>query len=318
MQGSVQLNPNAASGPRSNNKLAVNAVSAKANFAINLFFILYTIACIIPLILVISVSFSDEKEILVHGYDFIPRQFSAYAYEFLFKDWVQIVRSYGVSIFVTVVGTLLSVTIMALYAYPISRNDFPHKSFFSFFMFFTMLFNGGLVPTYLVFTQVLHLKDNLFALILPYIVLAFFVLILRTFFANTIPMALIESAKIDGASEFRIFWKIILPLSLPVIATVALFQTLTYWNDWFQSLLYITNAHNVSLQYLMLETMLNIQYLANNSQAAQAISLQGGIQIPQETVRMAMAVIGIGPIIFAYPFFQKYFVQGLTVGAVKG
>nr|WP_204343552.1 carbohydrate ABC transporter permease [Paenibacillus elgii] len=284
-----------------------------------MFFWFHTAVCILPLLLVIIVSFSDEKAVLINGYNFIPESFSLSAYRFLFKDWEQIVRSFGVSVFVTAVGTVVSVIIMAMYAYPISRRDFPHKNVFSFFMFFTMLFNGGLVPWYLVYTQMLNFKNTLFALILPLLVSAFFVLMLRTFFSGTIPPALIESAKIDGAGEFRIFVQIILPLSLPVLATVSLFQTLNYWNDWFTSLVFITGNQNVNLQYLMYKTMLDIQFLTSNTQALQAINQSGGgLNLPTETVRMAMAVLGIGPIVFAYPFFQKYFVKGLTVGAVKG
>ncbi|MHA6529876.1 carbohydrate ABC transporter permease [Paenibacillus sp. BAC0078] len=296
-----------------------NEISNTANFIINLIFWLNTAACILPLLLVVIVSFSDEKNILIHGYNFIPDSFSLSAYHFLFKDWEQIVRSFGVSIFVTIVGTAISVIIMAMYAYPISRSDFLHKNVFSFFMFFTMLFNGGLVPWYLVYSQMLDLKNTLAALILPLLVSAFFVLLLRTFFAGTIPPALVESAKIDGASELRIFAQIILPLSLPVLATVALFQTLNYWNDWFMSLVFITGSKNVNLQYLMYKTMLDIQFLTTNTQALQAINQSGGVlNFPTETVRMAMAVLGIGPIVFAYLFFQKYFVKGLRVGAVKG
>ncbi|NEW09351.1 carbohydrate ABC transporter permease [Paenibacillus sp. SYP-B3998] len=296
-----------------------NDISNTSNFFINLIFWLHTAACMLPLLLVITVSFSDEKSVLIHGYNFIPETFSLSAYQFLFQDWLQILRSFGVSIFITTVGTAISVIIMSMYAYPISRNDFPHKNGFSFFMFFTMLFNGGLVPWYLVYTQMLDLKNTATALILPLLVSAFFVMILRTFFASTIPPALVESAKIDGASEMRIFVQIILPLSLPVLATVALFQTLNYWNDWFLSLVFITGSKNVNLQYLMYKTMLDIQFLATNTQAQQGISQAGGLfNLPTETVRMAMAVLGIGPIVFAYPFFQKYFVKGLTVGAVKG
>ncbi|MCP1307436.1 carbohydrate ABC transporter permease [Paenibacillus tyrfis] len=293
-------------------------MSNTANIIINLFFWFHTAVCILPLLLVIIVSFSDEKAVLINGYNFIPESFSLSAYQFLFKDWEQILRSFGVSIFVTAVGTIISVIIMAMYAYPISRNDFPHKNVFSFFMFFTMLFNGGLVPWYLVYTQMLNLKNTLTALIFPLLVSAFFVLMLRTFFSNTIPPALMESAKIDGAGEFRVFVQIILPLSLPVLATVALFQTLNYWNDWFTSLVFITGSKNVNLQYLMYKTMLDIQFLNSNTQALHAINQSGALQLPTETVRMAMAVLGIGPIVFAYPFFQKYFVKGLTVGAVKG
>jgi putative aldouronate transport system permease protein len=296
-----------------------DAISARANAVINVIFWIYTACCILPLLLVVAVSFSDEKLVLIHGYNFIPEKFSLGAYKFLFGDYVQIIRSYGISILVTVVGTAISVIVMSLYAYPISRKDFPHRNFFSLFMFFTMLFNGGLVPFYLVYTQTFHLKNTLMALIMPYLVQAFFVLILRTFFTNTIPIALIESAKIDGAGEIRIFARIILPLSLPVLATVALFQTLNYWNDWFLSLVFITDEKNVNLQFLMYKTMLNIQFLSSNPDAAVQAQASGAIfDFPTETVRMAMAVIGVGPIVFAYPFFQRYFVKGLTVGAVKG
>ncbi len=296
-----------------------NEIGKKANFLINVFFWLYTAACVLPLFLVIAVSFSNERDVVVDGYKFIPQTFSLDAYRFLFEDWTPIVNAYGVSIFVTVVGTILSVILMSLYAYPISRDDFPHKNFFSFFCFFTLLFNGGLVPFYLVYTQTLDLKNSLWALIMPYLVGAFWVLIIRTFFKTTIPVALLEAAKIDGASEFRIFGSIVLPLSMPVLATVALFQTLVYWNDWFMSLLYITKDTNVSVQFLMYKTMLNIQFLSTNTQAAAGIAAGGGIlSFPTETVRMAMAVVGVGPIIFAYPFFQRFFIQGLTVGAVKG
>ncbi|WP_438434743.1 carbohydrate ABC transporter permease [Gorillibacterium sp. sgz500922] len=301
-----------------------NALSGPANFLVNGFFWIYSAACVLPLLLVIIVSFTDENSILRNGYSFLPSHMTTFAYEFLFKDWHQLVHSFEISLFVTVVGTIISLFVMALYAYPISRPDFPHRNFFSFFMFFTMLFNGGLVPWYLVYTRMLHLKDNIWVLIIPLLVSAFFIMIMRTFFANTIPGALIESAKIDGAGEFRTFLQIVLPLSLPVLATVALFQTLGYWNDWFLSMIFIsmpdgTHLQNVNLQYLMYKTMLDIQFLTSNPTALAAIAAAGGnVSIPQESVRMAMAVVGIGPIAFAYPFFQKYFIQGLTVGAVKG
>ncbi|QNK59620.1 carbohydrate ABC transporter permease [Paenibacillus sp. PAMC21692] len=312
MEASVVEKAPSASNPQ-------NKLSLPASAGIHLFFILYSLLCIIPVILIIMVSISDDSTVVREGYQFLPSKFGMEAYEFLFKDARQIIRSYGISIFVTVVGTLSSLIIMALYAYPISRSDFPHAKPFTFFVFFTMLFGGGLVPWYLVYVQMLELKDNIMALILPLVISAFFVLIMRTFFITTIPSAVLESAKIDGAGELTIFMRIVLPLSLPVLATVALFQTLTYWNDWFLSLVFITKDANITVQYLMYKTMLNIQFLANNSTAAAAIQAAGGtFRFPSETVRMAMVIIGVGPIIFAYPFFQKYFVKGLTVGAVKG
>ncbi|WP_338552741.1 carbohydrate ABC transporter permease [Paenibacillus sp. KS-LC4] len=296
-----------------------NAISPTANTIINIGFMLYTIACLLPILLIVMVSLSNEQDVLTKGYSFIPNQIDFTAYKFLFTDWQQILRSYGVTIFVTIAGTILSLIIMALYAYPISRTDFPHRKFFTFFIFFTMLFNGGLVPWYLVYVNMLNLRDNIWALVLPLLVSAFFVLVIRTFFQSTIPVAILEAAKIDGASEMLIFFRIVTPLSLPVLATVALFSTVNYWNDWFLSLVFITDDKTLSIQYLMYKMLLNIQFLASNSNAASAIAAAGGtVSFPNETVRMAMAIMGIGPIVFAYPFFQKYFVKGLTVGAVKG
>ena len=231
----------------------------------------------------------------------------------------QIITAYGVTIFVTVVGTLLSLLLIALYAYPLSRKEFRHRNKFALFIFLTMIFNGGLVPWYLVYVNFLHLKDSVWSLIIPLLLQPFFVIIMRTFFQTTIPDSIIESATIDGASEVKIFYKIILPLSLPVLATIGLFNTLNYWNDWFLSLIFITKSNGISLQYLMYKTLLNIQYLTTNENAASQLSKMGAVvNLPSQTLRMAMAVVGIGPIIFAYPFFQKYFVKGLTIGAVKG
>ncbi|MFC5531245.1 carbohydrate ABC transporter permease [Cohnella yongneupensis] len=296
-----------------------NAISRRSNLVINGLFWLYTIACVFPLVLVIMISLTDDMSILKHGYQLIPKAFSTMAYDLLFHDSAQIVHSYGVSVFVTVIGTLLSLLLTATFAYPISRKELPYRNSLAFFIFFTMLFNGGLVPWYLVYVKYLHLDNSIWALMVPMLVQPFNILIMRTFFQTTIPGALIEAATIDGAGELRIFYRIVLPLSLPVIATIALFNTLMYWNDWFLSLIFISDNHTVSVQYLMYKTMLNIQYLTSNVQASEALTRGGGtVRLPSESIRMAMAVIGIGPIILAYPFFQKYFVKGLTIGAVKG
>lgn len=319
VQSETVIQPPAQTKKRAKRQRKPNEISGLSNFLINTFFWIYTAICVVPLILVVIVSFSDENSVMLNGYSFFPTSWDTSSYEFLLKDYWQIIDAAAVSLFVTVVGTLLSLVIMAMYAYPISRGDFPHRNFFSFFMFFTMLFNGGLVPWYLVYTRMMHMKDTLWILIMPMLVSAFFVIILRTFFANTIPPALIESAKIDGAPEFRIFVQIILPLSMPVLATVGLFQTLAYWNDWYLSLIFISPEGHVNLQYLMYKTMLNVQFLTSSPQAMAALANQGvQIKLPTETVRMAMAVVGIGPIVFVYSFFQKYFIKGLTVGAVKG
>lgn len=296
-----------------------NQLGTVASAGINIFFVIYSILCVIPLLLIVAVSVSNEGSVVRNGYKFIPEQFDFAAYEFLAKDIGTIAHAYGVSILVTVIGTCLSMIIIALYAYPISRPNFPHAKFFTFFVFFTMLFSGGLVPWYLVYVQLLDLRNTILSLILPLIMAAFWVLVTRTFFQTTIPGPVLESAKIDGAGEMRIFIQIVLPLSLPILATISLFQTLTYWNDWFLSLVFISNNGNISVQYLMYKMMANIQYLASNPTAAAEIAKAGGMfNFPSETVRMAMVIVGVGPIIFAYPFFQKYFIRGLTVGAVKG
>lgn len=300
-------------------RFAANEISSGTNAVINTFFWIYSALCVIPLLIVLAVSFSDERSVTVHGYNIWPEKFSLGAYDFLLNDWKPIAGSYGVSIFVTVVGTVVALSIMTLYAYPISRRDFKHRSIFSFIVFFTILFNSGLVPFYLTYKQGLHLQNTLLVLMLPMFVQGFFVILIRTFFAGSIPPALVESAKIDGAGELRTFFRIVLPLSLPVLASVGLLCTLNYWNDWFLSLLFINQDGPMSIQFRMYKTLLDIAYLSSNSQAYSAImQANPNFQMPSETARMAMAVVGIGPIIFVYPFFQRYFIQGLTVGAVKG
>ncbi|WNS44064.1 carbohydrate ABC transporter permease [Paenibacillus sp. MMS20-IR301] len=298
---------------------SVTDISKPANTLINIFFWIYSALCIIPFVLVLVVSFTDEKTVLLNGYSLFPEKLSLSAYDFLLNDWSSIVRSYGISIFVTIIGTVLSIVIMALFAYPISRRDFRQRGLFSFIMVFTILFNAGLVPFYMMYTQYLHLQNTLAVLILPYLVQGFFVLVMRTFFTNSVPTELIESGKIDGAGEWRIFAQIVLPLSLPVLASVGLLCTLNYWNDWYLSMLFINDDTHINIQYRMYKALQDMQFLSSNSTAYAAIMRQNpSYQLPSETVRMAMAVVGIGPIIFAYPFFQRFFIEGLTVGAVKG
>ncbi|MGG1551847.1 carbohydrate ABC transporter permease [Paenibacillus ferrarius] len=295
-----------------------NAVSTPANAILNGFFITYSLLCLLPILLVLAVSFSDEKTVALNGYKLIPGKFSLAAYQFVFNDFGMVLRGYEVSILVTVIGTVLGLFITALFAYPLARHSFKYRRFFSFFIFFTMIFNGGLVPWYLVYSNYLHVNDTLFALIIPnHLLGAFYVIMMRTFFQQTIHPSIVESASIDGASEYRIFFTIILPLSLPVIATIGLFYTLGYWNDWFNSLVFMNNDKMVNLQYLMYKVMRNLQFLLSNASLSGSASDEIG-KLPNETVRMAMAIIGMGPIVLAYPFFQKYFVKGLTVGAVKG
>lgn len=294
-------------------------ISVGSNIAINIILSFLALLCVGPLLLVIGVSFTDERTLNLYGYNLIPRKFSAYAYEFIFEAGEQVFKSYGVTILVTVVGTILSMFIISMLAYVLSRNDFKFRNLLSFFVFFTMLFNGGLVSTYLVVVNVLHLKDTIWALILPYLVNAWWVLILRTYISSNVPAPLIEAAKIDGAGEFTIFLQIILPLALPGIVTITLFCILQYWNDWWLALLYIDNQDLAPLPYLLYKIQTAMQYLLQNSS-----SMSGGYaanviaSMPNESARMAMVVIGVGPIVILFPFLQKYLIKGLTVGAIKG
>ncbi|ALS29069.1 sugar ABC transporter permease [Paenibacillus sp. 32O-W] len=279
---------------------------------------LFSFSCVYPFLFVIVISLTDETTLAKNGYSIFPEKWSLDAYAYVFKTGDQLLRSYGVTFFVTVVGTILSVAIVALYAYAISRNYFRFRGFFSFIAFFTMLFGGGLVPSYIVATQVLHLKDTLWALILPMSVSAFSVLIMRTFFRTMVPDAIIESGKIDGAGEFRVFFHLVLPISLPGLATIGLFSALGYWNDWFHALLYIDNPNLLPLQSLLMKIETNIQFILQNSTVASTTERASiARSLPAETTRMAMVVLATLPIVFAYPFFQRYFVQGLTIGAVK-
>lgn len=292
----------------------IHSLSPLMNILFNAIAAVFSLACIFPFAFVLILSFTDEKSLAVNGYRLFPEKWSIHAYEYLFQNGAQLLQSYIVTIIVTVLGTLISVTVIALYAYGISRSSFKYRKFFTFMAFFTMLFNGGLVPTFIVVTQVLHLKDTIGALILPMVMNAFFIIIMRTFFKG-LPDGIIESGKIDGASEFQIFYKIVLPLSLPGLATIGLFCTLGYWNDWFNALLYIDSPDLVPLQSMLMRIESNMAFIlqnANNSGMGMAAA-----SLPQETTRMAMVVLATGPIVLAYPFFQRFFIQGLTVGSIK-
>ncbi|WP_054955074.1 carbohydrate ABC transporter permease [Paenibacillus dakarensis] len=286
------------------------------NIAANLIAGIFAFICVFPFLFVMIISFTDETSLARNGYQLLPEKWSLEAYKYVFETGDMLLRSYGVTIFVTVVGTIISLVVIALYAYAVSRKSFRYRNFFSFFAFFTMLFNGGLVPTYIVATQLLGLKDSIWALIWPLAVNAFYIMILRTFYSTSVPDAIIESGKIDGASEFKIFYKLVLPLSLPGLATIGLFSTLGYWNDWFNALLYIDNPNLVPLQSMLMRIETSMQFILQNSQNA-SLSMSALQSLPQDTSRMAMVVLATGPIILAYPFFQRYFIQGLTIGAVK-
>ena len=268
------------------------------------------LACLIPMILVISVSLSDEKIVAREGYSLLPVGFTTFAYDYILRNPTQIVRAYGVTLFVTVTGTIAGLLLCSLLSYAISRKDYRLRGPLSFIVFFTLLFNGGMVPFYILVTRYLGLKDNILALILPYMVTAWYVLILRTSFSQ-LPGELLEAARIDGAGEWRIFFQIVLPLSKPALATVALFFILRYWNDWFLALLFINKDTLYPLQYLLYVLMKNMSFLASNPQTT-------GIALPVQSARMAMAVLAFGPALFSFLLLQKYFVRGITIGGLKG
>lgn len=295
-----------------------NRISARANILLNIMFLILALICVIPAVLVVSISFSAEQSITDYGYRLIPKIISLDGYGYLLKQGALIIRALGVSLFVTIVGTALRTLLTTLMGYVLSRPDYKLNGFLTMLVFIPMVFNGGLVSTYFIVSQFLHLKNTLWALILPLSVSSFNVVICRTFFKTTIPEELIESAKMDGATQFKIFFQIVLPISLPVIATIGLFLCFAYWNDWYQSMLYIDNQRLYSLQALLNAIMTNINMLAQNAATMGASMADMVANMPKEAARMAIVVIIVLPIACAYPFFQKYFISGLTVGAVKG
>jgi putative aldouronate transport system permease protein len=265
---------------------------------------------IIPIILIVSASFTSSSALASIGYRLIPPEFSTDAYDYLLHDPMIITQAYGVSIFVTVVGVTVGVLIMSMLAFVLSRKDFKLRGVLTFYIFFTMLFSGGLVPYYINMVRVLHLKNTIWSLILPGLVVPFFVLLLRTYF-STLPRDLFDSAKIDGANDIVIFFKIAIPLSIPSILTIALFLTLNYWNDVFQALLFIETNKLSPLQYTLYKMIVNTSNLSPQG-------MQQGRIVPVLSVRMAMAVLALGPIILAFLFVQRYFVRGITLGSIKG
>ena len=281
---------------------------------LNLVLLTFSLFCLVPFLVVISASLSTEQAIGKYGYTLFPKQFSLLAYEMVFVQASRVMRSYGVSALVTVVGTSLSMLIMSLMAYAISRRTFQLRQGIAFYIFFTMLFSGGLVPFYILVTQYLHLKNTLWALILPGLVSGWWVLVLRTFFQD-IPEELLDAAKIDGAGEWRIFFQIAVPLSTPGLATITLFTMLGFWNDFYSALLFIDKEALYPIQYLLWVILQSAEWLQKTEQA----QLSGvRTQVPILPMRMAMAVLAIGPIAFGYLFVQKYLIRGIRLGSLKG
>jgi putative aldouronate transport system permease protein len=279
--------------------------------------LLFAGACILPFILLISASLTDQNSIIADGYSFIPKDFSTAAYEYLLLRGNDIFRAYGVSIFITVVGTVVGVSITLLLAYPLSRKETPHRGLILFIVFFSILFNGGLVPSYLVYTQIFDLKNTIWALIIPGLLTnGYYIMMMRVFLQGSMEPALIESAELDGANEYRILWHIVIPLSTPVMATIGLFTAIMYWNDWQNGMIYITKPELFSIQNLLQRIMQDIQFITSSLDSTNAGAAME--QLPSDTVKMAIAVIGSLPILLAYPFFQQFFIKGIMFGAVKG
>ena len=285
----------------------LNQIKPATNAWFNALFVLLSFVCMFPLFYVFMISISSTESINKYGYRLFPASYSKAAYTFLWNERGMIGQSLMISVIVTVVGTVLGVLLTTMIGYVLSRPNYKLKG----------IFNGGMVANYVVVANMLHLNNTIWCLILPLAMSSFNVIICKTFFRTTVPDSIIESAKIDGASQMKIFWRIVVPISKPVFATIALFLTFGYWNDWFQSALYISDAKLVSLQALLNNMMKNLEYIANNPSAGLSLQ-QYRNSMPSESVRMAIATVIVIPIACAYPFFQKYFISGLTVGAVKG
>ena len=294
-------------------------VDKKIGFQIVAHIIMATLAicCLFPFALLVMSSITDEATLIREGYSLFPSKIGFDAYLYLFRNAEKILRAYGITILVTVVGTISGLLMTTLMAYPLSRRDLMGRNAMSFFVFFTMLFNGGLVPTYIMYTRYLGAKNTLWALIIPgLLVNAFYVIMMRTYYTTNIPEAVIEAARIDGAGEFRVLFKIVLPMSLPMVATMTLLIGLTYWNDWKNGLYYIQDKDLFSIQVLLNDLLRDVQALKSGMDAAAAAEIAQNM--PSVGIKMAIAVVGVLPVMILYPFFQKYFVKGITIGAVKG
>lgn len=279
--------------------------------------IIWTLLIILPFLLLFMSSITQEQVLVSNGYSFFPKEFSLASYAYILKSGATILRAYGISILVTVIGTILNVALSALMAYPLSLKNLPGRKFMMFFVFFTMLFNGGIVPSYIMWSNTLHVKDTIFAQLMPNLLLsAWNVMMIRTYFQTSIPDTLYEAAQIDGASQFRIFRTIVLPLGKPILVTMGTFAGLAYWNDWTNGLYYISRDKSLyNVQNLLNQMVQNIQYLAQSSDANMAAA---SATIPTTGVQMAIAFVAILPIMLIFPYFSKYYTKGIALGAVKG
>ena len=284
-------------------------------FAAHLVMIILTVCSVAPFLLMVAASLTEEKTLSVYGYSFLPKKIDFSAYIYLFASSNVMLRAYGVSILVTVVGTIMNLMLTTLFAYPLSRKDLPGRNIFAFYLFFTMLFNGGLIPSYIMWTQTFQIQNTLAALLVPGLLLgAYNIIMMRTFLSSNIPDEVIEAARIDGAGELKILASVVLPMAKPIVATLAMIVGLAYWNDWMNGLYYVNDDNLYSIQVLLTRILRNLDMMKQNAAAG------GGSvgPMPSTALRMAIAVMGVLPIMLAYPFFQKYFVKGITVGSVKG
>ena len=285
----------------------------------NIFMIIILIICIAPFILLIASSLTKDSVLVREGYNFWPKEFSGEAYRYIFTQSTTMLRGYAISICITIIGTVINLFLTTLMAYPLSRRDLPYRNMFAFLVFFTMLFSGGLVPSYMMWTQIFHIKNTYWALLVPNLLLsAFNVIMMRTNISSNIPFECIESAKIEGSSEWQILMKIIMPMSIPIIATLAILVGLRYWNDWTNGLYYLSGGDGqklYSIQNLLNQMITDIQYLASGK--VTNIGSEVG-RMPTVSIRMAIAFVAMIPLFIIYPFLQKYFAEGITLGAVKG
>ena len=294
------------------NHFTMNAVKVVSYVLLTLL----AVCCVVPFIIIISASFSTDSQLYLNGYKIYPQMFTLEAYRVTFQNSNQLLKAYGVTIFTTVVGGALSILITSMAAYPLSRPDYKWRRQISFFFYFTMLFSGGAIPSYILISQYLHLRNNILVLIIPALVNVWNIFLLRTYFSE-VSMSLIEAAKIDGASEIYIYFNVVIPIAKTGIAIVLYTIVLAYWNSWYNCLMYMTNEKIINLQYFLYRTMSNIDEILKNAQSGSAAQVDVS-KLPSETVRMAMCVIAAGPMVFAFMFFQKYFVKGIAVGSVKG
>lgn len=287
---------------------------------INAVMLLVVVTVVVPFLLLFMSSITDENTLLVNGYSFFPEKFSLGAYAYIFRSGDKIFRAYGMTVLVTLFGTLVNVTLSALFAYPLSLKNLPGKRGITFFVFFTMLFNGGLVPSYILWSNYIGVKDSIWGLLLPGLLMsAMNVLLIRTYFSTSIPDTLFEAAEIDGAGQMTIFAKIVLPLGKPILVTIGTFSGLAYWNDWTNGLYYITKRTELfTIQNLLNQMVSDLQFLSQNAgNVSSDVALELS-KVPSTGVQMAVAFVAILPIILIFPFLQKYYAKGIALGAVKG